>query len=97
MRLGFGFLSCFLGGFGTVGIQELAGHGRRVRGWIEAWGKRRVASSSSVIGSGFVGSREEAWRRVGIVTGSADLCNRFGKTTLFCDRIISEALSDEKL
>lgn len=69
VRLGFGFLSCFLGGFGTVGIQELAGHGRRVRGWIEAWGKRRVASSSSVIGSGFVGSREEAWRRVGIVTG----------------------------
>jgi len=53
-RLGFCFLSRFLGGFGPVGIQKLAGHGQRVRGWIEAWGKRRVASSSSVIGSGFV-------------------------------------------
>jgi len=53
-RLGFCFLSRFLGGFGPVGIQKLAGHGQRVRGWIEACGKRRVASSSSVIGSGFV-------------------------------------------
>jgi len=54
-RLGFCFLSRFLGGFGPVGIQKLAGHGQRVRGWIEACGKRRVASSSSVIGSGFGG------------------------------------------
>ena len=47
---------CFLGGIGAVGIQELAGHGRRVRGWIEAWRKRRVvASSSSVLGSGLAG------------------------------------------
>lgn len=60
MRLGGGGATrlglSFLGGIGAVGIQELAGHGRRVRGWIEAWRKRRVvASSSSVLGSGLAG------------------------------------------
>ena len=65
-RLGFCFLSRFLGGFGPVGIQKLAGHGQRVRGWIEARGKRRVASSSSVIGSGsWIVRAEQSWRRVG--------------------------------
>jgi len=97
-RLGFCFLSRFLGGFGPVGIQKLAGHGQRVRGWIEARGKRRVASSSSVIGSGsWIVRAEQSWRRVGTVTGFADLCNRIRKTSLFSDVIISEALSDEKL
>lgn len=60
MRLGGGGATrlglSFLRGIGAVGIQELAGHGRRVRGWIEAWRKRRVvASSSSVLGSGLAG------------------------------------------
>jgi len=66
VRLGFCFLSRFLGGFGPVGIPELVGHGQRVRGWIEARGKRRVASSSSVIGSGsWIVRAEQSWRRVG--------------------------------
>lgn len=51
---------CFLGGIGAVGTQELAaGHGPRVRGWIEAWGERSAvasSSSSSVRGSGLSGA-----------------------------------------
>lgn len=42
---------CFFGGAG--GSRRLrACHGRSARGWIEAWGKRRLAPSSSVIGFG---------------------------------------------
>jgi hypothetical protein len=59
------FIHCV--GFGAV--EELAGHARRVRGWIEVWGKRRAASSSSVIGSGFLGSWDQTWRRAGTVRG----------------------------
>lgn len=80
---------CFLGEIGAVGIQELAGHGRRFWGWIEARGKKRVASSSSAVGSRFAGASR--WR-VGTATGSADLCNWTRRINLFCDLFISEAL-----